>query len=254
MSLSIKDSNGAHPLAVIRGNDDKKLSGEVVYVSEEAQKGGELSMELHGDMRFQVLPDPELERTISFVAGRSGSGKSHYTGALLKEYKKIYVDNPIYVFSMKKSDPALDKLGVERIMIDQSLIDDPLKLEDFEDSMLVFDDIDVLEGKLRKAVYNIMEQGLEIGRSMHVSMIVTNHLLTNGKDTRRLLNEAQYISFFPAMGSFYGINYLLSRYLGCSKAQIQKIKHLKSRWVTIRNCCPTLVICQNECYLLSKDD
>ncbi|MFM7981158.1 MAG: hypothetical protein ACKPKO_17760, partial [Candidatus Fonsibacter sp.] len=40
-------------------------------------------------------------------------------------------------------------------------------------------------------------QILEIGRHFKIHCIVTNHLPTNGKDTRRILNEAHTVTYFP---------------------------------------------------------
>ena len=34
-----------------------------------------------------------------------------------------------------------------------------------------------------------MKKGLEIGRHYKINMVIDNHLLSNGKDTRRVLNE-----------------------------------------------------------------
>ena len=46
-------------------------------------------------------------------------------------------------------------------------------------------------------MYNILNQILEIGRHFEIHCIVTNQLPTNGKDTRRILNEAHTVTCFP---------------------------------------------------------
>ena len=60
------------------------------------------------------------------------------------------------------------------------------------------DDIDIIsEKKIREAVYNILNQILEIGRHFKIHCIVTIHLPKDGKVTRRILNEAHTVTYFP---------------------------------------------------------
>ena len=67
------------------------------------------------------------------------------------------------------------------------LIDDPIDIKEFADSVIIFDDVDVLTNKkIREEVYKIMNQGLEIGRHYRINMVITNHLPSNGKETRRI--------------------------------------------------------------------
>ncbi|MFM7986305.1 MAG: hypothetical protein ACKPKO_44030, partial [Candidatus Fonsibacter sp.] len=82
------------------------------------------------------------------------------------------------------------------------------------ESVCIFDDIDVIsDKKIREAVYNILNQILEIGRHFKIHCIVTNHLPTNGKDTRRVLNEAHTVIYFPHSAGGQ-IKYLLEEYVG----------------------------------------
>ena len=63
--------------------------------------------------------------------------------------------------------------------------------------MRIFYDIDVIfDKKIREAVRNILNQILEIGRHFKIHCIVTSHFPTNGKDTRRSLNEAHTVTYF----------------------------------------------------------
>ena len=68
--------------------------------------------------------------------------------------------------------------------------------------LCIFDDIDVIsDKKIREAVYDILNQVLEIGRRYKIHCVVTNHLPANGKDTRRILNEAHTVTYFPHSSS-----------------------------------------------------
>ena len=41
-------------------------------------------------LHFQPAPDKEMERSITYITGASGSGKSYYTKMYVDEYKKLY--------------------------------------------------------------------------------------------------------------------------------------------------------------------
>ena len=70
--------------------------------------------------------------------------------------------------------------------------------------------------------------------------MVTNHLPTNGKDTRRILNEAHTITYFPHSAGGE-IKYMLEEYVGLDKKQIAYMKKRCSRWCTVfKNYPPSL--------------
>jgi hypothetical protein len=172
----------------------------------EAGEGGLIrefrQLKIANDAKFQQVPNPKTEREILYITGRSGSGKSTYTRKYLEEYKKKFRKRPIYMFSALPDDPSLDSIEPKRIELDDSLITEPIKAEDLKDSAVIFDDIDVLSNKkVRDEVYKLLNQVLEIGRHFNITCIVTNHLPTNGKDTRRILNEAHSFTYFPHAAS-----------------------------------------------------
>ena len=151
--------------------------------------------------------------------------------SFLKEYKKKFKDHPIYVFSSLDSDETLDQISdLKRIIIDKTLATDPIAVDSLKNSVCVFDDVDVIGDKeTRAAVYTLLNQCLEVGRHHNIYLLITNHLATNGKDTRRILNEAHTITYFPHSGSSHGARYLLEKYCGLDKKEIMKQKKMKSR-------------------------
>ncbi|MFM7981393.1 MAG: hypothetical protein ACKPKO_18960, partial [Candidatus Fonsibacter sp.] len=91
---------------------------------------------------------------------------------------------PIYLFSSLPSDESLDKIKPKRIKLDDSLHTDPIKVQEFRESVCIFDNIDVIsDKKIREAVYNILNQILEIGRHFKIHCIVRNmyHRLPRGQ-------------------------------------------------------------------------
>jgi hypothetical protein len=255
MSLNLEKVG--RPLAIIEGG---KNNGKVVSCYPDDSEEGETIRKRFNQMKitdgkFQHVPDPDTERIVMYCCGASGSGKTTYTANFLKQYKKAFKKNNIYVFSALPEDEGLDFLEPKRIRIDESLVSDPLAVSDFEDSCCVFDDIDVISDKrIRDAVYSILNQILEVGRHYKISCICTNHLPTAGRDTRRILNESHSITVFPHSGTKRGLNYLLEEYLGMEKNDIKKLKKAKSRWATIFKNYPQICMTEKGIHSLADDD
>ena len=111
------------------------------------------------------------------MTGPSVSGKSTYTRKYLEQWKKKNKDKEIYVFSSLPEDESLDDVKPQRIKLDRSIYEEPIGVEEFQDSVVIFDDIDVIsDKKIRDAVYNILNKVLEIGRDFKITTLVTNHL------------------------------------------------------------------------------
>jgi hypothetical protein len=211
-------------------------------------KGKEIILD--DDSKFYPMFDDMKERQVFMVTGMSGSGKSTYTGQLINIYNKTFPNNQVFVFSNKDSDPALDKEDIKRIAINEELIDEPINLDELSNSLVVFDDI---EGNPDKKINNEMDRLrdliLQQGRSYHISFIYISHLANDYKRTRTILNECNSITIFPSMTTKYALKYLLEKYFGFGKEDINKVINLPSRWVTI-NKAPICVMYQKGCYLL----
>jgi len=209
------------------------------------------SIEIDGKLE----PVPNIEgREAPYIAGPSGSGKSTYAGKYIQYYKKLFPNNQIYVFSRKPSDPAIDHLYPNRIMIDESLVTEPIDiLSELADGALVlFDDCDTIQNdKVKKAVSKIKNDILETGRAAEIYIVTTSHLVNPNerKDSRTILNECHSLTIFPKSGSAYQIKYALKNYFGLSKNQIDEILSLPSRWVTIFKSYPQCVLYEKGCYI-----
>ena len=238
---------------------DGKYKNKIVSVSTSKDKDDLISKEftsLHlKDGKFQQIPNPDVEREILYITGASGSGKSYYTKEYCKNYLKLYPNNKIYCFSALKEDATLDEIKVDRIMIDDNLISCPLMAEEFKDSLVIMDDVDVISNKKqRDAVLTILNELLETGRHYRTFVILTYHLATNGKDTRRILNECHSVTWFPFSGSNVSKKRLLQDYCGLDKATLRKIKATKSRWCTYFKNYPPVIMTESDMWLPSNDD
>ena len=250
------------PLAKIDGG---KYSGRIVSVSDQFLNSNQKEpsdnlinefrqLKIANDSKFQHIPDTTKEREILYITGPSGSGKSTYTRKYLEQYKKKYKNREIYLFSSLPSDESLDKVGPKRIKLDESMYTDPIKVDELSESICIFDDIDVIsEKKVREAVYDVLNQVLEIGRHYKIHCVVTNHLPTNGKDTRRILNEAHTVTYFPHSAGGK-IKYLLEEYVGLDRKQIAYMRKQNSRWATVYKNYPQCYMVEHEVGLLNIHD
>jgi len=206
------------------------------------------------DGKFEQIPNTTQERDILYITGPSGSGKSYYTSRYIRNYKKAFKDRPVYLFSPVGEDKKLDELKVKRVKIDDQLISDPIMPSDLKESLVIFDDIDCITQKpLKEALFGLLNQILEVGRHTKTSCIITNHLPTNGKETRRMLNECHSITYFPSSGSKRQLNNLLEGYIGMDTKDIKKAKKLNSRWITVFKNYPQFIMGEKNIYSLADD-
>lgn len=197
-------------------------------------------------------------RSVNYIAGPSGSGKSTFAGNLIEEYRKIFPEKELFIFSRTDAmnDPALKKLKGSQIEISNNLIEEPIDIEKELSGgcVLLFDDCNTIQNaKFKKAVDDLIADILETGRKLGITIIITNHLVipNEKKIARTILNELQYITVFPRSGSAQQITYALKTYFGLTKKQIETILQLPSRWVTISKSYPMYVIYEKGCYLVN---
>jgi len=256
MALNYEDQGRA--LAIIEGEGKHKKKTVSIATNEEQEdecKKTFRNINLPPEQKFQQVPDKNTERQILYITGASGSGKSTYIANYCKQYKRIFPKNEIYVFSALGEDESLDVIKPNRVKIDERMMSDPLSVDDFVDSMVIFDDIDVIsDKKLRESVYQLLNSLLETGRHTRSSICISNHLATNGKDTRRVLNEAHSVIYFPHSGAAKQLKYLLMEYLGMDKSSMSKIKKMKTRWCCIFKNYPTIAMTERSMWLLADEE
>ena len=241
--------------------DKGKYNGMIVSVTDQFQNNDKEEndelvnefkrLQISNDSKFQQVANTTKEREILYITGCSGSGKSTYTRKFIEEMRKVKKDIPVYLFSSLPDDESLDSIKPKRIILDDSLIDDPIDIKEFADTVVIFDDIDVLTNKkIREEVYKIMNQGLEIGRHYRINMVITNHLPSNGKDTRRVLNESSSFTYFPHSANAK-IRYFLENYVGIDKKMINYFKKQSTRAVTFFKNFPMLYLTDHEVGLIN---
>ena len=234
-------------LCIINGG---KYKNKLVSVSEEEDDTIKQfkSMKLT-DGKFQQIPNLDTERECGFITGPSGSGKSTYIYNYLVEYKKRKPKNEVYLFSILNEDKSLDAIKPLRVKIDDNLKE--FDIENFRDSMVIFDDTDVISNKNHKAYVNaIRDKILQIGRHSNIDCLITSHIPT-GHDLKMVLNECSFVVYFPSSGQVRQINYMLINYVGLDLKQIALIKSLKSRWACVFKNYPQICLTEKTIFLLN---
>jgi adenylylsulfate kinase-like enzyme len=214
------------------------------------------------DGHFVPCPDDNKytspTRQSLYIAGPSGSGKSTYTMNYLTNFKKLFPKKDIMILSRVANDETIKKynnklkLGIKKIDVDETLIEDPIVPETFfkNGACVIFDDISTIkEKKIREEVLHLRDDLLEVGRHNNVYVISTNHQLMDYRNTRTLLNEADFITFFPA-GAKYHATRFLKVYCGLDSAMIKRILCLPTRWVTISMKYPQMCFSETQAFML----
>ena len=245
--LSITNTNG-RKIARIEGGIH---NGRYIYLVNNIE-GSDVYMEINiNDGILQIMPNKKVIEKI-YISATSGSGKSFLTGKLVNEYLKQHIKNDYYVISSIKDDKSLDKYDPIRIEINQELFDDPIHPEELKDSIVVFDDTDVIvDPVIRGAINGLRDSILECGRHYRTTTIITSHLLLNRKETKRIINEATSIIFFPNSGSKYAIKRYLKDHLGLGTNEIKKLLKIKSRWISINTHDPQFIVWEKGAMMLS---
>lgn len=228
-----------------------KRTAEVLYCSNDMLKEkNEVSMK-----GLEIIPPPNKKREVLYVCAPSGAGKSYLCKQYIEKYQKLHKKNDVYIFSKLAEDDTLKDLKkIYRIPIDDSLIDTPIELDDLENCLVLFDDIDTVSVKGHSlALTQLIMDILELGRHKNITCLITSHLI-NGNDKKRcrtIMNESHRVIIFPRSSTFHSIDYFLREYVGIrDKKTTKKIIDLPSRSVCIHKQFPLYVLHENGAFVL----
>jgi len=255
--MALNFEKEGNPLALLRSKTKPKVIPKLICIDEKDEAVNPFNeFKCNDDGELNLSVNPNTERQIIYITGKSGSGKSYFTKQYCEEYKKIFPKRMIYLFSSLAEDKTIDAIkDLKRITLNEDLLKEDITAKDFEDSMVIFDDTDcITDKKMKIKVNGILTSILETGRHYNTSIIFTSHIACAGNDTKRILNESHFCVFFPKNMGNKGLKYLLDSYYGLDKEEIKKVKKLKSRWVCICRTFPQVVLCQSSIYTLGDND
>jgi hypothetical protein len=225
-----------------------------IYKRIQTEATSDKSIELPDDSSFLPIPSPDPKtRQCWYVAGQSGSGKSYFARGIAENYKKLYPEREIYLISKLQEDETLDKMKIgkpKRLSL-QSLVDDPVELDEFKDCLVIFDDWDTLDKPYFAIVHKLIEDLCIMGRHTNTSMLILSHYLTNYSKTRLILGECQFLVLYPLATSQKALRYVCEHYGGLDKEDICNLKK-RGRWVLIHKNFPSYIISANEANMLHQ--
>ena len=237
MSMFAESSKKDRPVAFIPGKT--KQDNKYINLDENGSKEVFTSKS-----KLHLMPTRGSSgRKCVYVAGASGSGKSYWTAQYIRDW--IAFNNQktntsmCYIFSALSEDEVFDKIiashkeKVHRVNIGPELFNNPIDIgtEIEKGSLLVFDDIDTLPNKLRKGIYELINQILQIGRHYDFSIVITSHLI-NGMDrnfNRIVMNECHYVVLFLQGLARRHVHYWAETYAGIDKDDLKNMYKLASR-------------------------
>ena len=251
LSFTNKD-NEKKPICVIK-NNDKIIENVYLYDKIDKSFEGFESLELVDSFHFQIVPDLNKERDVLFIASQSGAGKSFYCKEYLKEYVKLKPKNKIYLFSYLDKDETIDEVKkLQRINIyDKEFMNEEIEPNEFKDSAIILDDIEMIsDKKLKNKIMDFFNKLLMVGRHYNCTTIWVAHEVANGHSTKIILNECNSLTIFPRVIGNKKLKYVLESYFGLDKEQVNKIKSLDSRAVTIKKSYPKIVISEKNIFII----
>lgn len=146
-----------------------------------------------------------------------------------------------------------DDIGIRRINV-ESLVSAPMPLSELEDTLLLIDDVEDLPKEQAAAVQELANRVANQGRHWRISMVYSQHLLTNYKATRNLLGECHHYVIYPTGTSKAQMRTLLRSYAGLDDDQLKELRRLPSRWVAVKRTYPPTVVYDRGAYLLNAND
>ncbi len=257
-----------NPIAIL---NEGKNKGTLIYYDDKKPKISNLLLNKVDSQlitergSFFPIPSTVADRDAIYIVGKSGCGKSSWAANYVKIYHQMYPDNGIYLLTNKDKDPVFDVLKyIKRIPIDKYLIppeegeeadedDQGVIYEDFENSLVIFDDVDSFSDKiLEKAILKLQNDIYMLGRSKHISILHLKHIGRDHAKSKIALQEMTGIVLFPGISNPYATKKILEVYVDLDKHKISEILKLKSssRWIYISVNHPSYLISEKKISLL----
>jgi len=231
---------------------------KIIDVFQKKYKDGKRMEAYEG--HFEIIPNPTESERI-YMCAPSKAGKSWQIARYVEKYKIIYPDNLIHLISDTKKDENFDGLNINRIDLEwiyesfrklnknEERIDEPICVEDFKNSLVIFDDIDsIMDKKVLETVIKLNDVIYDRGRHDNISIIRTNHKATenkNGNQTKTSIENSDIIYVFPTSGNQGSIKFILSHFTGLKIEDNKSILKMNTRWVAIRKTAPIMMVSEN---------
>ena len=193
--------------------------------------------------------DDQINRV--YLSGGTLSGKSYLAARLARDYKIQYPKRNIVLYSYIEDDVAYKGLNIKKIRIDESLLDDPMDIQELSNSLVIFDDAEAFSDKdILNELERIRNACVNTGRHYNIDTIICRQNMLESHKTKSILNSCFNIVGFPHSSSRYQFSQWLDRYLRLPKSIIQRILALPSRYVLINITTPMYILYARGAFIL----
>ena len=223
--LSISDKFDRNKINIAQVvTDDKKA---FVYLENNDKRKVESKS---SKTRIEPLIAYKGDRNLIYITGPSGAGKSIIAAEFAQQYKALNKHNRIFYCCSTdiKDDRTWGELDFVTPIDICKIYSENMDQEEeremikklFGNSLIVFDDLDMMPKEKKKVMTRFQGKIIEVGRKYEVNAIVISHIVCGGQNTKMILNECSlYITF---KGMIKG-NRLLKHYKGFSDYQLESI-------------------------------
>jgi hypothetical protein len=210
-----------------------------------------------------IFPIPSDEPERYFIVGESGCGKSTICVKLALAYHKMFPKNNIWTF-LRQDDEAYDKIpSRQEVLLGDETSDDKqqeedtaallngeFKLKDFENSLVIFDDMDNIQSKkVCSAIHKLMGDCAANGRKKSIYVIYVSHIIKNREQTKVITNEASKVFLFPGCGAKQ-METFLKEHAHLPDKECQSLAKMDSRWVMICRKLPRYIMSETGLMML----
>lgn len=261
------------PIGIINGGE---FDGEILYVTEsDSRDNQEFFLTDEGKIKPLHIKQANGYPNRIQISGASLCGKSFFARLIAEDYWEKYCQpSPhkkkgdickIVLFTgiprhkdnifggdgcEKKEHKVPDNRvtrdmcnNIIRIRCDESILEDPIELDELSNSLCIFDDIDRFPNKeVSLELNNLRDKIMTSGRHDNIDVISIGHILLNGKKTQNALTNAFQIVSFPHSGGRYQLIEYLKRYVSLPKEKCHHILGLPTRWLIINNANPNYIV------------
>ena len=232
MSLTLEPTQNSQLIANIF--TDKKLSGSVYYDApnniQDDKALTRIRLNNENEMFYPSVMDYNKSNQVDtiYITGQTGCGKSSFIRNYCINFKMKYPKAKIYLFSSKKEDRALDDLKIERMRIDEDILENPFTLKELsaksKPCLAIFDDIEDFESKkINKEIERFRNEVMRNGRSYGIFCVMVHHDPCDYNATKSMIFEASKFVIFPRQCAKGVYNYLLEKKCHMSKKNINTI-------------------------------
>lgn len=172
-----------------------------------------------------------------YVPARRGAGKTTFVMRYIANYQKVNPNN-ITLFISRFVDVIERVDGIVYTTL-EILVRDRIDLSDIHDALVVFDDIEKLSlnNAERQYLKGFLDDLIENSRHNNVNLLVTSHMFSNFRETRKILSEMSAIVLFPHHASVTQLRRSLKYYYEIPPAIMRDYivdPHPNMRWVYIQ--------------------